>query len=75
MTMVICNECKAQTSTLAVACLQCGASKRKAPDSTVVAIAFLGLAVLVNSWMLWRLYDHEPHAAGNEIAQRAPDSQ
>ena len=29
MTMVICKECKAHISTLAVACLHCGASKRK----------------------------------------------
>ena len=75
MTMVICNECKAQTSTLATACLHCGAAKRKAPNYAVVAIAFLGLAVLVNTWMLWRLYDAEPHARGQGIAQRTPASQ
>jgi hypothetical protein len=75
MTMVICKECKAQTSTLAVACLQCGATKRKTPNYAAVAIAFLGLSLLVNSWMLWRLYGVEAHGHGNDIARSMPVSQ
>ena len=75
MTMVICKECKAQISTLAVACLHCGATKRKAINYAAVAIAFLGLSLLVNSWMLWRLYDAEAHGRGNDIAHSTPGSQ
>ncbi len=75
MTMVICTECKAQTSTLAVACLHCGATKRKTPNYATVAIAFLGLSLLVNSWMLWRLYDVESRAATSGIAQGGHDRQ
>lgn len=74
MTMVICKECKAQTSTLAAACLHCGATKRKTTNYAAVAIAFLGLSVLVNSWMLWRLYDVEAHGRGNDIAHSTPGS-
>lgn len=73
MTMVICKECKAQTSTLAAACLHCGATKRKATNYVAVAIAFLGLSLLVNSWMLWRLYDIEARAATSGIAQGGHD--
>lgn len=69
MTMVICKECKAQTSTLAAACLHCGATKRKTTNYAAVAIAFLGLSLLVNSWMLWRLYDVESRATTSGIAQ------
>lgn len=69
MTMVICKECKAQTSTLASACLHCGATKRKTTNYAAVAIAFLGLSLLVNSWMLWRLYDVESRATTSGIAQ------
>ena len=38
MTMVICKECKAQISTLAVACLHCGATKRKTSSLAGVAV-------------------------------------
>ena len=48
MKMVICKECKAQISTLATACLHCGATKRKAANATTVAIAFLGVTLLAH---------------------------
>ena len=73
MTMVICKECKAQVSTLAVACLHCGATKRKAPNYAVMAVAFVGLALLSNTWMLWRLYEVESRAA--DITQGIPMTQ
>ena len=73
MTMVICKECKAQTSTLAAACLHCGATKRKTTNYAAVAIAFLGLSLLVNSWMLWRLYDVESRATTSGIAHGGHD--
>jgi hypothetical protein len=70
MTMVICKECKAQISTLAVACLHCGATKRKTPNYAIVAVAFIGLTLLSNTWMLWRLYEVESRAtAERDIAQ------
>lgn len=75
MTMVICKECKAQISTLAAACLHCGASKRKTPHYAVVAITFLGLTLLSNTWMLWRLYEVESRATGTDIAQSAHATQ
>ena len=75
MTMVICKECKAQISTLAAACLHCGASKRKTPNYAIVAIAFLGLTLLTNTWMLWRLYEVESRAIGNDIAHGVQGSQ
>lgn len=65
MTMVICKECKAQISSLAVACLHCGATKRKTPNYAVVAVAFIGLTLLSNTWMLWRLYEVESRATAN----------
>lgn len=65
MTMVICKECEAQISTLAVACLHCGATKRKTPNYAVVAVAFMGLTLLSNTWMLWRLYEVESRATAN----------
>lgn len=75
MTMVICKECKAQISTLAVACLHCGASKRKTPPYAVLAIAFIGLTLLSNTWMLWRLHEVESRANGNDIAHGMQGSQ
>ena len=69
MTMVICKECKAQISTLAVACLHCGASKRKTSNLTSVAIAFLGITLLANTWLLWRLYDIESRMLQDGIAR------
>ena len=69
MTMVICRECKAQISTLAAACLHCGATKRKTANTTSVAIAFLGITLLANTWMLWRLYDIESRMAQGVVAQ------
>ena len=59
MTMVICRECKAHISTLAAACLHCGATKRRTTNSTTVGIAFLGVTLLGNTWMLWRLHEVE----------------
>ena len=41
MTMVICNACKAQTSTLAAAC-HCGATQRKTTHYASVAIGSSG---------------------------------
>jgi hypothetical protein len=64
-----------QAGILAAACLHCGASKRKTTNYGAVAIAFLGLSLLVNSWMLWRLYDVEAHGRGHDIAQSTPGSQ
>lgn len=76
MTMVICKECKAQISTLAVACLHCGATKRKTPNYAVVAVAFVGLTLLANTWMLWRLYEVESRAAAaSDIAHGVHGSQ
>ena len=75
MTMVICKECKAQISTLAIACLHCGATKRKSPNYAVVAAAFVGLALLSNTWMLWRLYEVESRANAGEIAHDAQAGQ
>ena len=75
MTMVICKECKAQISTLAVACLHCGASKRKTPNYAVVAVAFVGLTLLANTWMLWRLYEVESRATASDIAHGEHGSQ
>ena len=76
MTMVICKECKAQISTLAVACLHCGATKRKTPNYAVVAVAFIGLTLLSNTWMLWRLYEVESRAGtSRDIAHGVQGSQ
>ena len=75
MTMVICKECKAQISTLATACLHCGATKRKAANATTVAIAFLGVTLLANTWMLWRLHEVESRIATVGIAQGVHGSQ
>lgn len=75
MTMVICKECKAQISTLAVACLHCGATKRKTPNYAVVAVAFVGLTLLANTWMLWRLYEVESRATASDIAHGVHGSQ
>ena len=75
MTMVICKECKAQISTLAVACLHCGATKRKTPNYAVVAVAFVGLTLLANTWMLWRLYEVESRATASGIAHGVQGSQ
>ncbi|HSD16665.1 MAG TPA: hypothetical protein VLC71_05305 [Thermomonas sp.] len=71
MTMVICKECKAQTSTLAVACLHCGATRRSMPNYAAVAVAFLGLTLLSNTWLLWRLYELESRANAGGIAHDA----
>ena len=75
MTMVICKECKAHISTLAVACLHCGASKRKTSNITSVAIALLGITLLANTWMLWRLYEVESRVMQRDIAQGVHGSQ
>ena len=69
MTMVICKECKAQISTLAVACLHCGATRRKTPSYTFIAAAFVGLTLLANTWMLWRLHEIESRILQGSIAQ------
>lgn len=71
MTMVICKECKANISTLAAACLHCGASKRKRPGYATVAIGLLGLTLLLNTWMLWRVYDIETRTMRSDIAHRS----
>ena len=55
------------------ACLHCGASKRKTTNYAAVAIAFLGLSLLVNTWMLWRLYDVESGTTASGIAQGDDD--
>lgn len=73
MTMVICKECKAQISTLAVACLHCGATRRKTPNYAFIAAAFVGLSLLANTWMLWRLYEVESRAS--DIAHGVHGSQ
>jgi len=73
MTWVIGKECKGRPRTLAAACLHCGATKRKTTNYAAVAIAFLGLSLLVNSWMLWRLYDVESRATASGIAQGGHD--
>ena len=75
MTMVICKECKAQISTLAVACLHCGATKRKTPNYAVVAVAFIGLTLLSNTWMLWQLYEVESRATAGDVAHGVQDDQ
>ena len=76
MTMVICKECKAQISTLATACLHCGATKRKAANATTVAVAFLGVTLLANTWMLWRLHEVESRILqGGGMAQGVRGSQ
>ena len=75
MTMVICKECKAQISTLAVACLHCGASKRKTPNYAVVAVAFIGLTLVANTWLLWRLTQADSHAAPIGISPARDSSQ
>ncbi len=75
MTMVICRECKAQISTLATACLHCGATRRRTTNSTTVAIAFLGIALLANTWMLWRLHEVESRIAAVGITQGVQGSQ
>ena len=74
MTMVICKECKAQISTLALACFHCGATKRKTPNYAVVAAAFVGLTLLSNTWMLWRLYEVESRTAAADVANGMQDS-
>lgn len=63
MTMVICKECKSQISTLAAACLHCGAGKRKQPALATVVVALFGLTLLCNTWLLWRLYDIESRSS------------
>ena len=68
MALVICRECKAQTSTLATACLRCGARKSKKPGYAIVVTAFFGLTLLANTWLLWRLYEVESRAADLNIA-------
>lgn len=75
MTMVICRECKAQISTLATACLHCGATRRRTTNSTTVAIAFLGITLLANTWMLWRLHEVESRIAAVGITQGVQGSQ
>ena len=76
MSIVICKECKAQTSTLAAACLHCGATKRATPNYTILAIAFVGLTLLSNTWMLWRLYEVESRAGtSRDIAHGVQGSQ
>ena len=74
MTMVICKECKAQISTLATACLHCGACKRKTPGVAILVVAFFGLTLLSNTWLLWRLYEVESRAGTVGIAQVAEGS-
>ena len=68
MAIVICRECKAQTSTMATACLRCGARSSKKPGYKVAVIAFFGLTLLANTWLLWRLYEVESRAADIDIA-------
>ena len=75
MTMVICKECKAQISTLAAACLHCGATKRRTRPITTVAIAVLGITLLANTWMLWRLYEVESRTHASDIAHGVHGSQ
>lgn len=74
MTMVICKECKAQISTLAHACLRCGASKRKPPVYAIALGAFVGATLLCNTWLLWRLYEVEAGPAVVATVPTQPDS-
>lgn len=74
MTMVICKECKAQISTLAHACLHCGATRRKAPAYALALGVFVGATLLCNTWLLWRLYEAEARPAAIAAAPVQPDS-
>jgi len=46
MAMTTCKECKAQISTTAESCPQCGAKPRKTSGCAIIVAAFLGLFVL-----------------------------
>lgn len=46
MAMTVCKECKAQISTTAEACPQCGAKPKKTSGCALIVAAFLGLFVL-----------------------------
>ena len=74
MTMVICKECKGQISTLAQACLHCGATRRKAPAYAIALGAFVGMTLLCNTWLLWRLYEVEAGPAVIATVPTPPDS-
>lgn len=74
MALVICTECKSQISTMATACLRCGARKSRRPGYAIVVTAFFGLTLLTNTWLLWRLYEVESHAADINIAGVGTDT-
>ena len=69
MTMVICRECKNPISSTTEACLHCGARQRKTPRFATVATVLLGATLLSNTFLLWRLYQLESHAAPGAYAQ------
>lgn len=73
MTMVICKECKGHISTLAQSCLHCGAT-RKAPVYAIALGAFVGMTLLCNTWLLWRLYEVEAEPVAIATVPTQPDS-
>lgn len=75
MAMVICNECKACISTTANSCIHCGARKTKASGYAIVAGALIGLTLVANTWLLWRLTQLESPATAIEITQARGASQ
>ncbi|HWS79009.1 MAG TPA: hypothetical protein VN205_11625 [Thermomonas sp.] len=75
MAMVICNECKACISTSANSCIHCGARKKKTSGYAIAAAAFIGLTLVANTWLLWRLTQAEGPSAAIEITQAAGNSQ
>jgi hypothetical protein len=70
MAMVICRECKAEISTLAHACLHCGA-RRKTPAYAFALAAVLGLVLASNAALLWRLYALQSDIAQAGLASHA----
>jgi hypothetical protein len=67
--MVICNECKACISTTAKSCIHCGARKAKASGYAIVAGAFIGLTLVANTWLLWRLTQADAPSSAIGISQ------
>lgn len=74
MAMVICNECKACISTTANSCIHCGARKARTSGYAIAAAAFIGLTLLANTWLLWRLTQVEIPSAAIGITQARGDS-
>ena len=57
---------------MATACLHCGARKSRRLGYVIEVTAFFGLAQLTNTWLLWRLYVVESHAADSNIGGVGP---